>query len=284
MRIVILGGTGYLGSRVVRALLRDGNEVLCVKRESSSLESLHDVLGQIHICNLENLRENLAWTAPYDVMVNLACMYPRNAKNDIEIFDANMNNPMKVFLECLNQNVKRFITMGTGLPDDLNAYTISKANLIRIMKWYGVQCGYKKRPIQICNVRLENFYGENEPTDRFIPGTINRLKKGEKILLTEGDQIRDFVYIDDVVEAIVHLIYQENMPEYSDVPLGTGEGVTIRELITYLKEITESSSELCFGAIEKRINEPNSVADRDAMDKFGIKIHYSWREGMKRII
>ena len=72
--------------------------------------------------------------------------------------------------------------------------------------------------------------------------------------------------------------------QYVQVPLGSGEGVSIRNLIEYLKTITKSSSYLGFGEIEKRRNEPDSVADKNIMKKYGVEIKYDWKKGFSNMI
>ena len=175
-------------------------------------------------------------------------------------------------------------TIGTGLPDTLNAYAMSKAKFAQVLSWYADQCRQKGTPITVCNVELENFYGEDEPTDRFLPGTVAKLKRNEKILLTAGTQVRDFVYVEDVLTNLMAVMDSENLPEYLDLPLGSGEGVSIRDLITYLKELVKSDSELCFGAVPSRMNEPDSVADRQKMEQYGLTVRYGWKDGMKTFL
>ena len=187
-------------------------------------------------------------------------------------------------IDLFASGVRRFITIGTGLPDDLNVYALSKAKFADVLKWYASCCALQGNPISVCNVELENFYGEDEPTDRFLPGTVAKLKRNETILLTAGTQIRDFVYVEDVLDNLMALVSRQDLPEYLDLPLGSGEGVSIWELVTYLKEMLHSDSQLCFGAVPSRMNEPDSVADRETMQRFGVSIRYGWKEGMKKFL
>lgn len=283
MRIIVLGGTGYLGSKVVMALAERGHEILCIKREQSSLKRLEAVRGQIYFADISDLGRSLDRKEPYDCLVNTACKYPRNAKDDFDIFEANFCVPLKILLECLPHGIKKFVTVGTGLPDEFNAYSFAKNEFARVCRWYGQQKSIGNLS-QVCNIELENFYGADEPKDRFITATVEKLKNNEKILLTEGNQKRDFVYIDDVIRAITVIVEKEDLPEYMDLPLGTGEGVPVREVIEYLKCITNSKSELCFGAIPKRTNEPDSIADCTKMQECGIDIQYNWQEGLKKLV
>lgn len=286
MRFIILGGTGYLGSRVIKELINRGeHQILCLKRESSSLENLEDILDYVEFCNTDALREFLKkQEEPYECFLNMSCRYPRHAATDMDIYQANLVAPLEAFLACVDYGVRRFILVGTGLSDEFNTYTVSKRKLAELCKWHGEGCCEKGIPLQICNVELENFYGEGEPLDRFIPGTIDRLKRNERILLTEGDQKRDFIYVGDVVRNLVELAARTNLPEYLDLPLGTGEGVAVRELIEYLKVLTGSCSKLCFGAIPKRLHEQDSVADCKKMRELGLTVEFSWKDGLKKII
>lgn len=280
MRCVVFGATGYLGSKVVHRLVSSGDTVLCVVRKTSSLARLNDIREQISFCQMEELPAVLE-KDPYDCLVNLACRYPRNSKSDMDMFDANFYQPLRVFTACLQASVRKYITIGTGLPDDLNVYALSKAKLAEVLKWYASRSALQGKTISVCNVELENFYGEDEPVDRFLPGTVAKLKRNETILLTAGTQIRDFVYVEDVLDNLTALVHRNDLPEYVDLPLGSGEGVSIRDLVTYLKDMLHSDSQLYFGAVPSRINEPDSVAELEKMQRYGISIRYGWQEGMK---
>ena len=284
MRCILFGATGYLGSKLVRSLAERGDEVLCVIRQNSSLSRLETVRDHVQFCTTEDLPALLSADAGYDCMVNLACRYPRNSSSDADMFEANFFQPLRVFVACLNGGVKKFVTIGTGLPDTLNAYAMSKAKFAQVLKWYTEQYHQKGTPITVCNVELENFYGEDEPTDRFLPGTVAKLKRNEKILLTAGTQLRDFVYVEDVLANLMTVMDSVSLPEYLDLPLGSGEGVSIRNLITYLKELVRSDSELCFGAIPSRMNEPDSVANKEIMEQYGLTVRFGWKDGMKKFL
>lgn len=284
MRIIILGSTGYLGSKIAEALLKIGHEICCLKRPTSSTKNLEHIIDRIKLCNIEDLDGLLSNDTTFDCLINTSCRYPKNTELDTEIFEANLYVPLNIFLMCMNKGVKKFITIGTGLPFDFNVYTLSKHEFTEICKWYVKRRNDINEPIKICNVELENFYGEDEPKERFIPSVVEKLKRNEQILLTEGNQKRDFIYIEDVVEAINRIVCKDDLPEYLDLPIGTGEGVPVKDVVGYLKEITRSESELCFGAIEKRLYEPDSFADCTQMKKIGIQLKYNWKEGLKKII
>lgn len=279
MRIIILGASGYLGKKVADSLARQGHTLLCVIRDGET--HFTQTYEKVSVSQLPFFLKNCR---PYNCMINFSCKYPKSGVSDKEIVQSNLTVPWNVFYDCMKNGVQQFITLGTGLPDNFNLYSFSKAKLAEILRWYAIQNEGGKTAIRVCNVKLENFYGEDEPEDRFLPGVVRKLKKNQEILLTDGDQLRDFIYVEDVVRAIVILTETQNMPSYLDFPLGTGEAVPVRTVIEYLKELTGSSSPLLFGALPKRKNEPNSVADTRLMKRYEITVAHDWKKGFQKFI
>lgn len=290
MNFLILGGTGYLGSKLIHYLLQDkDNHIICIKRKESSLERLLSILdcGRLSFWDVNEAEDlHREWKGAIDWFINCSCRYCRGDVTETEIMEANFLVPLRFFMLCREYGeVRKFLTIDTGLPADLNLYCKAKNEFARLGRWYAETEDLK--PIVFYNVLLENFYGEDEPKERFLHYVIDKLKKNEEVLLTEGDQHRDFIYIEDVIEMIGMLLNRHSVSEqrgYFDVPLGTGEGPTIREMVEWLRDTLQSQSVLKFGAVPKRRNEPDSIADIDEMGKFGIKIRYPWKVGMLKLL
>lgn len=284
--VMILGGTGYLGSLLIKALVKREYNVLCIKRESSDMKYLEDVKASIRVCNIDELDAYLSESdRSYRVFINTAGIYPLREKTEEDLISANMYAPLTVFLCALNHGVEKFYTVGTGLPEDFNTYSQSKSMFADWGKYYSKRYQKLGKKFKFCNVKLETFYGRDEPTSHFIPGVIEKLKRNENIPLTEGDQKRDFIFVDDAVSAIIELVECEKLPRYIDFPIGTGMGTSIKQAVTFLKEITGSQSKLEFGAVPKRPFEPDSVADTEKMRYYGIgKNLHKWKEGLREIV
>ena len=94
MRIIILGGTGYLGSLFVRRLVEQEHDIVCCVRSTSSLQNLAQVQSRITLCLLENLESYLSSQPVFDCFVNTACRYPRNAASEADVFQANLFVPL----------------------------------------------------------------------------------------------------------------------------------------------------------------------------------------------
>lgn len=280
MRFMILGGTGYLGSKLICSLLQDGHEVLCLKRRASDLKRLPEKQKGLQFCEIESIADYLVFQPQeWDWFINAACTYSKKGIKDELVLEGNLLTPLRAYLLAMEAGVKRFMTIGTGLCDDFNIYSKSKAEFADFGAFY---CKRKAQAEQIfLNIRLENFYGRDEPEDRFLHRIIVQMQAGDDVLLTEGLQHRDFICIEDVVDNLQMLLNTQFLPGYYNIPLGTGEGPTVREVVEYLHKELKSTSQLCFGAIPLREYEPDSVADKAAMQSFGIKTKHSWKSGLK---
>lgn len=136
--------------------------------------------------------------------------------------------------------------------------------------------------IQFLDLQLEHFYGPGAPEDQFVTWVVRRLKSGEPLELTAGTQRRDFIYI-DVLRVYRIIIDKEFKDSYVEIPVGTGVAPTIREVVEYLKEITQSQSELRFGNIPQRANEPNSCCDIETLKVLGAAPSVGWKEDMAKL-
>lgn len=274
MRIVMLGGTGYLGSRLVQKLASNGHNVLCITRFPQKYVGNKEA----EYCDLMCMEQRIKCYKP-EIFISAVGKYLKGEITEHEVMEANFEVPAKVLHLCIMSGVNRAITIGTSLPDNFNIYTLSKKLFADLGQWYASQ-----KRLEFINVKLEMFYGIGEPEERFIPWMIRKMVQDEEIPLTEGTQKRDLVYIEDVVNAVCSLI-EINLPEYfANIPLGSGEAPCIREVAEYLHYLTKSQSRLLFGQVPMRINEPDTVADKKEMEKWGIYIKHHWKTGMELLV
>lgn len=298
MRICILGGTGYLGNRIIDALIKADNQVYCICRKDSKSEKKYvNEKKVIYVVSDYIVLRDLFKNTKFDCIINSSCTYMKNARID-DVVESNLIFPMRVlslavenyyginsdynnYSKIKNHNDKqlRFISLGTGLPNNFNLYTYTKKQFNRLGHFFSNEYG-----MEFVNLELENYFGENEPKNRFLPSVIEKLKNNEDIPLTQGEQLRDFVYVNDVINAICLLVDKKQVPPYMDVPLGSGDAPSIKELIIYIKETMNSKSDLQFGKVPLRPNEPSSYANLAMYNMLGGKIEYSWQEGIKKML
>lgn len=279
MDYLILGGNGFLGSKIVKKLLSEGANVTCVKRDSSELSRLQDFIEKITwISNALPEIEDYFKNHNVDCVINIACNYGRQSVLYGDVLEANIEFPLKVLNKMTEYGVRRFLTIGTGLPDELNMYSFSKKMFSEFGRFY-----HEKHGIDFYNLKLEMFYGPDEPKDRFIPSVIDSLLKGKDVDTSIGTQKRDIIYVEDIVKA-VFMVLDSNLKGYYEIPVGTGVAPSISELLDYIKVQTKSTAQIHKGAYPMRADEPDCVADISFLKSIGEWNPTPWKEGIANMI
>jgi nucleoside-diphosphate-sugar epimerase len=180
-----------------------------------------------------------------------------------------------------------FINVGTALPPEVSPYALSKH---QFSEW--LQALASQGQMRFADVALETVYGEDDDPDKFITrAVIACLSSAERLPLTPGEQKRDFIYVDDAVEAITTLVKHHASLNlnvavpYQRYSVGSGTAVTIRKVTQLIRQLTGSHIRLDFGAVSYRPHEVMfSQADLTKMQALGWFPRYSLEAGLKRTI
>lgn len=269
-RVLVTGGSGFIGSHLVNHLLGDGAEVAVTVRYGNLMknERLRHCWDQITVIEAD-LRNRGALTeigsfAPELVFHLAAYNHVGQSFTQVEeCFDVNAKGTANLLDVCPGS--QKFIYMSssevyghqeqvpfveTMTPEPISPYAITK--------YAGeLYCRMKQRledgpPVVI--VRAFNTYGPYQSAKAVIPELIINCLRGNPVRTTAGEQTREFNYVSDVVEGIVKAALQ---PDRIDGPINiaTGEEVAIRDLVRRIAELTETESELEIGALPYRPTE-----------------------------
>jgi len=243
MKIILTGGTGYLGSHLVQSRLAQGDELACIVRDAAALKRLEPYKNQVTLietCEKGSMREQIETFAP-EVVLHTACTYDRGGNTIESVLSGNLFFPLEILRIVSELGAVRWINTDTCLPASLNAYALAKSQFVQWGQFYA-----NLGKIDFINLKLEHFYGPNEPENHFIGWVIRKLKAHEPLDLTAGTQKRDFIYLQDVLEIINQVIEIPIQAPFFEIPVGTGIMPTIREVVEYISSITHSKSELRF--------------------------------------
>lgn len=282
--ILVSGGTGYLGSHVVKALVNRGDNVIVVKRQHSNLERLNEVSASIRTYNTDllSLADIFAKETDVDTVIHTAVCYGKNGESDLEVFDANVRFAMDLLKE-VERIGGTFMNAGTSLAKEVGSYALAKA---QFLEW-GRHAAARRR-LRFMNLRLENTFGPGDNVSNFVPYLVRHcVRNVSRIALTLGEQERDFVYIDDVVRAFVLTLdaAEQMAPDYREFEVGTGVPVRIRDCAELVWRLSGSSAELAFGAIPYRKGDlMRSAADPSALMKLGWSSRITLDEGIQKMI
>lgn len=284
-RIVLTGVTGFLGSHLANVLVARGCEVIGLKRRSSSLQRLTGTLPRLTLLDVEDTDFDLLFRdhGKVDAIIHTATSYGRNNESVTEIFAANTEFPLRLLDSGSRAGVHAFMNTDTILDKYLNLYAFSKNQLLEWGRFFALH-----QKITFWNLRLEHFYGPGDDATKFTSHIVNScMSNVPEIRLTQGEQRRDFIYIDDVVSAYLILLrtIHDAPPGLREFDIGSGTSISIKEFVTLVKRLTNSSTTLNFGALPYREGEVmQSVADIAPLSALGWRCDYDIEAGIRKLL
>ena len=258
--VLLTGATGFLGSHICEQLVHDGRKVIILKRKVSDTWRIKSVLDKVVSYNADDTDLSEIFTENnIEVIIHAATTYGRKGERPPELIQSNVIFPTKLLEMAVRFNTDSFFNTDTILYEYLNYYSLSKKHFSDWLKIYS-------KSIKVFNLKLEHVYGEKDGREKFISMVINSfLRSMNKIQLTEGNQLRDFIYVDDVVSAYIEILKKASKFErkYIEYSIGSGVSISIKEIVELIKKLTMNTvTKTEFGAIKYRENEiMNSVAD-----------------------
>ncbi len=286
MIILLTGSTGFLGSYLLKSFVKSGYEVIALKRSTSNTYRINDYLKKVTLYNIDKVNlEDIFKKHKINIVINTVTNYGRIDNKISSILDTNLIFGLKLLEESVNSNAKAFINTDTLLERNINAYALSKAQLVDWMKFLS------NKQTKMINIKIEHMYGALDDENKFIYWLINKLKQNvEKIDLTSGVQKRDFIYIDDIVNAYEIIIQNINtFSNYEEFELGSGNSIEVKNFVEKIyQEILNKqtlSTKLNFGAVSYRDNENMNIqANIEKLTNLAWKPKVSIEDGIKKIL
>lgn len=282
---LITGATGYLGSCIVKKLIKKNVKIFCLVRNKSNYQRLKKLKNsqKIVIFNYQKKSLNFFFKKnKIEGIIHCATNYGLDNSIITEFINTNLIFPHLVLKYAIKYNVKFFINTDTILSKNVSKYALSKNQFSDWLEFYSSH-------IRCVNVRLQHFYGPEDNEKRFISNIIKKIfKKEKKIDLTKGNQFRDFVYIDDVVTAYLKIIsYASKVKnKYLKFDIASGKKYKIKNIVQIISKLLKNNSTvLNFGALPNRPNEIVKInTDLRNNKKIGWKTKHSLLAGLKKTI
>lgn len=270
-KVLIIGATGFIGSHLAQRLIREKFEVGIIKREYSSVWRINDLLDKIvtygvDLRDTQGVSKVVSHFRP-DVIFHLATYYAvdhkpqevplmvdTNVLGTINLLEASKESMVKLFVNtssCFVYKESKDKLRENADLSPLNLYALTKIQAEQACTFYA-----EKYDLRAITFRLFPPYGPADHERRLIPYAIKSLLEGEKPKMTTGKQRWDFVYVDDIVDAYFKVLSVSELPQEHEIfNIGTGNAISIREVVSRIKEIIGIELEPDWGAIPHRGNE-----------------------------
>ena len=298
MKILVTGGAGFIGSHVNKLLLSEGHQVTVLDNLSKGYQDLVDKRAQFVQADLLD-RKKLAEILPtHDAVIHMASLIEvgESVKKPIEFTQNNILGTVNLLESMKNSGVKKIIFSSSacvyGKPKKLpiteddplgkqeNPYGITKVTMEQFCMLY-----HRLYNFDVIILRYFNPFGPGElhnPETHAIPNFVKAaLNKTPIPLFWKGEQVRDFIYIDDLAKA--HTL-PLNLSGLHIFNIGTETGVKVTNVVNKIFEILGYKVPLDDKG-ERKGDVTELVASAEKIKKeLGWSPEISLEEGLKRTI
>jgi nucleoside-diphosphate-sugar epimerase len=262
--VLVTGAAGFIGRNLVGRLALDGVEVAAMARTKGP--RLADLPRSVRVleCDLlatDQLTELMAQLRPVVVFHLAAGVAPSTAP--MTIVQANVIGTANLLMSLLDGRLTQFVYVGSGFEYGAGA-ALGEMSPLRPMNLYGATkaAGHllahsyrRSHGLPVITVRPFTPFGPWEAAWRLVPFVIARALDGIDIPLTPGLQERDYVYVSDVVEALLRSVAIPATDDAAVFNVCSGRGVTVRSLVETILRLTGSPPIAKFGALPHRAAE-----------------------------
>ena len=241
MKILITGGTGYIGSKLAYFLVNNNHEVFLLSRKNSDLCLISELLEKVKLFEIENdysvINKVINEVKP-DITIHLASLFINNHNTEqlVDIVGSNILFGTLLLESLVNNDCPLIINTGTSWQhynnedyNPVNLYAASKQAFEDILKYY-----IEAKGVRAITLKLFDTFGEDDNR----PKIFNLLKKHSQekteILMSNGEQEIDLVHINDVVSAFnfaINELIDSKEIKYKTYGVATGKPRKLREWV-----------------------------------------------------
>ncbi|HEY7118734.1 MAG TPA: ADP-glyceromanno-heptose 6-epimerase [Tepidisphaeraceae bacterium] len=248
MRVLVTGGAGFIGSNLAKRLIAEGHDVTVLDDFSSAhWSNLAELKGDVVTCDIAEGCGVLDSLPAFDVVFHQASITDTTVHDQRRMMQKNVEG-FRILLELAIKWKSRVIWASsasiygrrqppnseTQPPDPLNVYAASKMVMERLAECYRERL---KQPI--IGLRYFNVYGPGEDHKGKFASMIHQLARQMRAgkrprIFTAGEQKRDFVYVDDVVQANLKAVTARESGVYN---VGCGQAFTFNQVVAELNRV-----------------------------------------------
>ncbi len=299
-KVLVTGISGFIGSHLARRLVAEGAGVEGLIRNSSDLWRISDLKKHVklHYADLtdyESVRKAVRDVKPLKIFHLAACV---DVSRSFEVMDdmaeVNIKGTLNLLRAAEGTNYDCFVNTGTceeygdspapfcesQVPNPVSPYSASKVAATMFCRML-----HKTKGLPIVTLRPFLTYGPGQENDMLIPSLIKKIIMGEAFEMTEGEQTREFNYVDDIVDGFIKAAVAPGAIG-EIINIGNGREYKIREVVEVVLRLMDSPLKPKMGALDYRPGETwHFYCDNAKAGKImGWQAKISLEEGLKNTI
>jgi dolichol-phosphate mannosyltransferase len=299
-RVIVTGGTGFIGANLTRRLLNEGHEIHLLVRPGYSPRRIQAIredvhLHEIELQDIESLRGvvrrirpdwvfHLAASGAYSWQTDLAQMVRTNIVGTINLVEACLQAGFETFINTGSSSeygFKRTAPTETEWLEPNSHYAVTKASASLFCRYTA-----QSRNVRLYTLRLYSVYGPYEEPKRLMPTLIRLGLEGKLPPLVNPETARDYVYIDDVADAYLLAATRSIQEPGAIYNIGSGVQTFLREVVHVARQELGIVVEPEWGTMPQRIWDTNTwVADiQKSSDELGWRPQFTFRQGFRKMV
>jgi len=293
--ILVTGASGFVGSHLVRSLVRQGFDVVSVFHKSRVEEDKRHL--RIDLRNGVALGK-LFRQFRFSAVIHLAAAgVSAEAETLDDVAAVNMLATATLARLAMTHGVERFVHVGSGFEYHPQAQPMDESTPLGAPNLYGASKAagwmlldalHRLEGLPLVTFRPFSIYGPGESAVKLVPYTILRAQAGEPIRLTLGSQVRDYVFVEDVVDALrLGLTAPAAVGKVYNIGSGPAEARSVRRTVEEIVQMMGAPARLCWfdRATRGRCDPPYLVSDPTrAHVELGWRPRVCLAEGLARTI
>ena len=300
MKILVFGGTGFLGKNLVERLLADGHEVgMYIRPKALKTDFLqrHQAKVNVHIGEFRDERHFETVVSGYEVVYHLISSTVPGIINPLQDIETTIKPSLRLLEACSAEKVQRVIFFSSGgtvygVPQNIplteedggqpiSAYGIQKQALERYFLFYQYVFG-----LSVMILRIANPYGRYQrPFSKqgLIANLLGNYLIGNPVeIWGDGEVIRDYIYVDDVIEAAVRVLTYDGKKSVFNI--GSGYGSSVNDIITVMNDILQDNLQVKRYP-GRKVDVPVNVLDiQRAKQELGWQPQVSLKHGLQKML
>ena len=296
---MVTGGAGFIGSHIVDRYINEGNEVIIIDDLSTGKKENINPQARFHHIDIRDKGMEAIFEKERPEIVNHhAAQMDVRRSTENPAFDADVNiiGTINLLENSVKYGVKKFIFASSGgaiygeqkdFPAGeehqqfpLSPYGVSKLAGEKYIHYYSKNFG-----LRYISLRYSNVYGPRQNPEGeagVVAIFIGRLLKGkEPVINGDGEQTRDYVYVDDVVEANISATRSETEGSFN---IGTGIETSVNKILSNLIDITKVDIKGMHGPPKKGEQRISVLDCSKAIKSLGWKPKVTLEDGLRRTV
>ena len=262
VKILITGGAGAIGSNLVKKLVSKSYSVIVLDNLTSGYKKnlpKNIIFIKGNICNNSILKK--AFNYNPDIVIHMAAFFANQNSVDYPDKDLNTNGlgTLKLLEMSKFKKISKFIYFSSSCVYGNQNLMIEKNNtyypdtpyaITKLLGEYYCKFYSKTYDMNISIARIFNCYGPGELPGKYrnvIPNFIERALNNKDIIITgSGNEIRDFTYVDDIINGILLLLKNKKIKQDEIFNFGSSKKTRILDLAKKIIKLTNSKSKIIF--------------------------------------